>query len=270
LFDEVIERRVGRMQKVIELARVCRERRAIGLKSPLKTLVVIHRDPLYLEDIKGLEAEICGELNVLNLVLSQDEDKYDVQYSANADWPILGKKLKKDVGKVKKALPDLTTHEVRTFLETGKITVAGIELISDDLIVRRSLKESDASKNQEFNTDSDVLVIQDVELHPELAQQGLAREIINRVQRLRKKAGLVPTDDVGMEYCVLSDPDNTGLEKVFETQTAMIEKALRRPMDKHVVTEVEGKIPKGKNEVAIAEEEQEVLKATFLLRLVKL
>jgi isoleucyl-tRNA synthetase len=80
----------------------------------------------------------------------------------------------------------------------------------------------------------------------------------------------MPTDDVGMEYRVLSDPDNIGLEAAFENQRALFEKALRRNVDKHVVTAVEGKIPEGKDETVIAEEEQELHKATFLLRFIKL
>ena len=67
-----------------------------------------------------------------------------------------------------------------------------------------------------------------------------------------------------------SDPDNIGMAEVFETQATAIEKALRRPVDKHVVTEVEGQIPDGVKEDVIMQEEQEVQKATFLLRLVKL
>jgi len=270
LFDEAIERRVSRMQAVIDLGRVCRERRAIGLKTPLKTLVVIHRDPEYLEDVKSLETEICSELNIVNLVLTSDEDKYNVQYSVAADWPVLGKKLKKDAVRVKKALPGVSSDSVRKYLETGKLELDGIALEAGDLVVRRGLGDDESNKDQEFNTDNDVVIIQDVGMHAGLVEQGLAREIINRVQRLRKKAGLVPTDDVGMEYRVLSDPEKLGLEKVFETQGAMLEKALRRPMDKHVVTEFEGKIPEGKKEDVILEEEQEVQKATFLLRLVKL
>jgi isoleucyl-tRNA synthetase len=124
--------------------------------------------------------------------------------------------------------------------------------------------------NMEPNTDNDVLTILDAELYPELAHEGVGREIINRVQRLRKKAGLVPTDDVKMEYHVKTDPDNIGLENVFETQGKSIEKALRRPMDKHVITKDGGEIPNGVDEVVIAEEEQEIQKATFMLRLVKL
>ncbi|OCT47064.1 Isoleucine--tRNA ligase, cytoplasmic [Cladophialophora carrionii] len=271
LFDPVIERRVGRMQKVIELARQSRERRTIGLKTPLMTLVVIHKDQQYLDDVQSLEGYITEELNVRDLVLSSDEEKYNVQYSVTADWPVLGKKLKKDMQKVKKALPDVTSNDCKTYLSEGKLQVAGIELVEGDLVVRRSLKESETSKDQETNTDNDVLTILDVAIHPELAQEGLAREIINRVQQLRKKANLKPTDDVKMEYKVQDDPDQVGLEEVFETQASYIEKALRRPVDKHVVTEMDGVIANGdKKEDVIVEEVQEVNKATFLLRLLKL
>lgn len=270
LFNPEIERYVGRMQTVIELGRLARERRAIGVKMPLKTLVVIHRDPQYLDDVKKMETEICAELNVIDLVLTSDEAKYQVQYSLIADWPVLGKKLKKDIQRVKKGLPAVTSEESQEYLKTGKLVVDGITLEAGDLVVKRGLKEDPSNKSQEFGTDKDVIILLDMESYPELVEQGLAREIINRVQRLRKKANLVPTDDVGMEYRVLSDPEESGIEGVFTSQGQMIQKALRRPIDKHEVTVVEGKIPEGKVEEVIIEEEQEVSKATFLLRLVKL
>lgn len=270
LFDEVIERQVGRMQRVIELARISRERRSLGLKTPLKTLVVIHNDKEYLDDIKSLEGYILEELNIRNLVLTSDEDKYNVEYSVTADWPTLGKKLKKDVQKVKKALPTLSSDDVKGFLKNKKTFVDNIELVEGDLVVRRGLKENTDNKEFETNTDNDVLIILDAAIYPELHQEGLAREIVNRVQRLRKKAGLVPTDDVKMEYRVLADPDKVGLNEAFESQSATIEKVLRRPLDKHIVTEVEGEIPITKEQGVIIQEEQEVHKATFLLRLLKL
>jgi len=149
--------------------------------------------------------------------------KYNVQYSATADWPTLGKKLKKDALKVKKALPSLSSDDVKK-------------------LVKRGLPGDEASKGMETNIDNDVLIILDANLYPELAREGLAREIVNLVQRLRK-AGLVPTDDVKMEYRVLSDPDDVAMAEVFNSQANSIEKALRRPVDKHIVTEIEGKIP---------------------------
>jgi isoleucyl-tRNA synthetase len=254
LFDEVVERQVKRMQAVIELGRICRDRANKGLKIPLKTLVVIHPEQEYLDDIKSLENYILEELNIRDLVLSSEEEKYNVQYSVSADFSVLGKKLKKDAIKVKKALPTLENQEIKDFLKTGDMVVDGIKL----------------DKDQEFNTDDDVLIILDVASYPELEQEGLAREIIRRVQDLRKKAGLKATDDVGMEYRVLSDPDNVGVEAAFENQSALFEKALRRNVDKHTVTELEGKIPEKSDEKVITEEEQELHKATFMLRLVKL
>ncbi|PLB35079.1 isoleucine--tRNA ligase ILS1 [Aspergillus candidus] len=268
LFDEVVERRVERMQKVIEMGRISRERRTVGLKTPLKTLVVIHQDPQFLEDVKSLEGYILEELNVLELILSSDEEKYNVHYSVNADWPTLGKKLKKDVQKVKKALPSLTTDDVKKYVADKKILVDGIELAEGDLVVKRDLKQDASSANMEPNASGDVLTILDANLYPELAHQGLGREIINRLQRLRKKAGLVPTDDVKMEYAVLADPEDVGIGGAFETQSPAIEKAVRRPLER--VDLVDGKAPNGNAEALIMEEEQEVQKATFLLRLLKL
>jgi isoleucyl-tRNA synthetase len=270
LFDEVVERQVRRMQAVIELGRICRDRANKGLKIPLKALVVIHPDQEYLDDVKSLETYICEELNIRDLVLSSEEEKYNVQYSVTADFSVLGKKLKKDAVKVKKALPNLKSQEIKDFLKNGEMLVDGIKIGKEDLIVKRGLSKDDSTKDQEFNTDDDVLIILDVKSYPELEQEGLAREIVRRVQDLRKKAGLVPTDDVGMEYRVLSDPDNVGLEAAFESQGKIFEKALRRNVDKHVITELEGKIPDKDEETVIAQEEQELHKATFLLRLVKL
>ncbi|KAJ9243375.1 hypothetical protein DTO169E5_2957 [Paecilomyces variotii] len=261
LFDEVVERRVARMQKVIELGRISRERRTLGLKTPLKTLVVIHQDQQYLDDVKSLESYILEELNVRDLVLSSDEAKYNVQYSVTADWPTLGKKLKKDAQKVKKALPSVTSDDVKKFVADKKILVDGIELVEGDLVVKRGLKEDDGSKNMETNSDNDVLTILDANLYPELAHEGLAREVVARVQRLRKKAGLVPTDDIKMEYSLIADPDNIGLSDAIEGQAKAIEKVLRRPVERSEGDSTEG---------LILQEEQELQNATFLLRLVKL
>lgn len=261
LFDSAVERRVSRMQRVIELARVSRERRSVGLKTPLKTLVVLHHDQQYLDDVRSLENYITEELNVRDLVLTSDEEKYGVQYSVTADWPVLGKKLKKDMIRVKKALPALTSEQCQGYVRDKEILVDGIKLEEGDLVVRRGVKEDETSKTWETNTDSDVLTLLDVHIYEGLAQEGLAREVINRVQKLRKKAGLQQTDDVKMEYRMLSDPESIGLEDVLGTQSAAFEKVLRRPLDKHA---------DGVTGDVIAEEEQEIQKATWMLRLLKL
>ena len=299
LFDPDTERRVTRMQSVIELARISRERRTIGLKTPLKTLIVLHTKPQYLEDIRSLQSYITAELNVRDIILSSDEAAYNVRYSVTADWPVLGRKLKKDAQRVKKALPALSSADVKAFADTGNITVDGIALTSEDLVVKREVAQAEGMGHMEANGDDEVLTILDTAMDEGLAAEGVAREVVNRIQRLRKKAGLKTTDDVGMEYAVGEDPEGVGLEGVIEGQKSLFERVLRRPVEKAVGGGVNGD-GEGKSGVAldlgpgegggktgitrdvdagagtgtsgelIAEEEQEIQKARLLLRLVRL
>lgn len=101
----------------------------------------------------------------------------------------------------------------------------------------------------ETNTDRDVLVLLDVQRYPELEQEGIAREVINRVQRLRKKAGLLPTDEINMYYRLTNDPEHE-LETVMKNQTAIMVKVIKKPVSD--ITE------KKDGEEVFAEEPQEV------------
>lgn len=144
-----VERKFTRMQKVVDLARNLREKNSIGLKVdppplqpsplimqvPLRQLIVIHHDPLYLDDIKSVEQYILEELNIKDLVFSSDEEKYGVRYSLVADWPVLGKKLRHDIARVKKLLPSVTSDQVKEFMHNKEITLGNIRLAPEDLQV---------------------------------------------------------------------------------------------------------------------------------------
>ncbi|KAI8371895.1 isoleucyl-tRNA synthetase [Blakeslea trispora] len=244
-FDPEIERAVGRMQAVIELGRTIRERKNISLKTPLKELVVIHNDPQYHADVKALETYIVEELNVRTLVVTDNEDKYGIKYKAEADWKTLGQKLKKDAMKVKKGLPELTSEQIKEFVQTKEIMVSGIKVTDEDLNVIRYFDASDDAL-YEANSDKDSLVLMDVKLYPELEEEGVAREIINRVQRLRKKVNLLPTDDINMYYNFTADL-SAELEAVIKNQEATLVKVIKKPLqpfdkmtsDEKLITEEE-------------------------------
>lgn len=259
LFDSDIEIAVSRMQKVIELGRNIREKKTISLKTPLKELVILNSDPSYLKDVDSLKGYIIDELNVRNLVLTSDEAKYGVQYTVVADWPILGKKLKKDAKKVKAALPSVTSEEVQEFAKTGKITVDGIDLIKEDLQVQRGLPADKATNGQESRSVQDVLIILDVNSYPELINEGLARELINRVQRLRKKAGLNTTDDVKVEYNLIKD--TIDFETIIKENEDLLLKSTKRPL---------GVFSSADESTIIIDEEQSINDTIFNLRLLKL
>ncbi|KAF6012219.1 isoleucine--tRNA ligase [Brettanomyces bruxellensis] len=260
LFDDDIERAVGRMQTIIELGRTIREKKMISLKTPLKTMVVLHSDPQFLSDIESLKKYIISELNVRELIITSDEDKYGVEYRAVADWPVLGKKLKRDVKKVKNALPGLTSQSVKDYLKEGKINVAGIDLVEGDLHVLRGLPETAVSGGHEARSQGDILVILDTNLYPELQAEGIARELVNRIQKLRKKAGLKQTDDVLIQYNLKKD--TLDLEDAIEKHSDMLLKCSGHPLRKYDEVADASKI--------IAEEDAQINDTTIALRLLKL
>lgn len=217
-FDADIERCVARMQSVIEAGRVVRERFNLPLKvklmseeagyfltplvfksssrslyacpncnqTPLRELVILHNDPQYLADVSSLESFIVEELNVKTVTLTSDENKYGVKYTIQPDFKMLGSKLKKDLGTVKKALTQLSEADTKQFMKTKKLVVAGFELDETDLRVLRSVEKMPGS-SLENNSDNDVIIFLDTQMDINLVEEGLAREIVNRVQRLRKK-----------------------------------------------------------------------------------
>lgn len=259
LFDSAIELAVARMQKVIDLGRNIREKKMISLKTPLKELVILNSDASYLKDIEALQGYIKSELNVRNITITSDEHKYGVQYVAVADWPVLGKKLKKDAKRVKAALPNVTSDEVKEFAKTGKLTVDGIDLISEDLQVQRGLPQEEVASGHEARSERDVLIILDVNSYPELQSEGLARELINRIQRLRKKAGLNATDEVNVQYKLATD--TISLDSVIKNNEEILIKCTKRPVTSYSETP---------EEKIIIEEEQSINDTTFNLRLLKL
>jgi isoleucyl-tRNA synthetase len=256
LFNEEIELAVSRMQKVIELGRNIREKKNISLKTPLKELIILHSDPGYKKDVESLQNYILAELNVRTLVITDDEAKYGVEYTAVADWPVLGKKLKGDAKKVKAALPKVSSEEVQEFAKTGKITVDGIELIAEDLQVRRGLPESKSADGQEARSSNDVLIILDTKLYPELQSEGLARELINRIQRLRKKAALNTTDEVQVEYSLVKD--TIDFASIVKTESEILLKSTKRPITEYSEAD---------DSKVIIDEEQNINDTIFKLRL---
>jgi isoleucyl-tRNA synthetase len=265
LFDEVIERQVSEMQKVIQLARTARERCNISLKMPLLSLVVI-ADPQSLSDVQTLQSYVKEELNVREIILTSDEERFNILLEARVDWPTLGKKLKKDVQVIRKALPNLTQQQLKQYLHDKKITIDGIRLDENDLTIVRVLGKDTLISNAdgpqwEAAFSEDIIVLLDTAPHPELLDEGLARDIINRIQRMRKKAGLVPTDDIHMQYNIVFNPDDIDVHVVVSSRESLFTSSLH------------GKLEPASDGVSeeslILEEEQVIGSLTLMLRLAK-
>jgi len=266
LFDEDVERRVRNMQTVINLGRLARERRTLPLKTPLKTLTVIHSDQQFLKDVQGLQTYIVEELNILELMVSDNEDKYGVQYTALPDAKNLGIKFKKNAAPIKKALPSLTNSEIKEFMSKGTITVAGCDLTAEDLRVSREVPKTKETQHLEVTTEGALLAILDTTLYPELVPLALGREMLNRIQRLRKAAKLVPTDDVKMTYKVMQG-EAKELEAMFKSQEAVFAKAVQGGIVQEPTEEINGAVKK--EDGLIAEDTAEVRDLVVMLKLWK-
>jgi isoleucyl-tRNA synthetase len=159
----------------------------------------------------------------------------------------------------------LTSDEVKQYLATGKISVDGIELVEGDLTAQRYVElaanssTDSAAAQYETNTNNDVVILLDVRLRPELEQEGLAREVVNRVQRLRKKAGLVPTDDVDVFYR-FAEGVGAELTRIMAESEEVIVRVLKR------MPQPDAERQQGKQ--VIIEEDQEVGDVTMTLTLV--
>jgi isoleucyl-tRNA synthetase len=200
-FDTVIERQVQRLKSVIELGRAIRDKRTLKVKMPLKELVLFHHDQEYLDDVKSLESYVLAELNVAEIVYTKDEAATGIKYKATADWPVLGRKLRKDLGKVKSHLPTMSSDACKAYISTGKVELNGVELVEGDLVVTRFVElEGERAETYETATDGDATILLDCRRHDDLEASALLRALTSRVNKLRKIAGLKATDRVDVFY----------------------------------------------------------------------
>ncbi|KAF8118511.1 hypothetical protein N665_0005s0268 [Sinapis alba] len=218
-----IEQSVTRMMTIIDLARNIRERHKLPLKTPLMEITVVHPDAEFLDDITGkLREYVLEELNVRSLVPCNDTLKY-ASLKAEPDFSVLGKRLGKSMRLVAKEVKEMSQQDILIFEETGKVTIAGHTLELTDIKIVRLFKRPDGLKDTEIdaNGDGEVLVILDLRPDDSLYEAGVAREIVNRIQKLRKKSGLEPTDVVEV-YIGSLDKDESALQQVLCSQEQYI------------------------------------------------
>eukprot|EP00922_Rhytidocystis_sp_ex-Travisia-forbesii_P006169 GHVS01008922.1.p1 GENE.GHVS01008922.1~~GHVS01008922.1.p1 ORF type:complete len:982 (+),score=115.56 GHVS01008922.1:155-3100(+) len=226
-----IETKMERMQSVINLCRAMRERRKVSLKTPLKSLTVIHQCKEYLADIESVQSYIRDELNVVNVSTSSDTSL--VVLSAVPNFKTLGARLASSMKQVQAAVKELTHDQVEEYEKTGSIVVCdGIALSGDDLLVNR-LPSQHANENLVVDGDNSVLVMLDFTSNEALQQMSTAREIANRIQKIKKQLNL--TSDVPVEMWACSG--DAHMSSLLAQQNEYINKCLRRTLNIGVLPE---------------------------------
>ena len=190
----VLEAAVARMQAIILLGRQKRNQVKIKTKTPLARLTVIHREQTMLDEIARLEDYLRGELNVKRVDYTRNEDDY-IRFFAKPNAPVLGKRLGKDFGKFRGLIEKLDAAALNRLQATGSLTIDNVPFSLEDILVFR-----EAKPGTDAISDRLVTIDMDCTLYPALVQEGLAREVVSRIQKSRKDLGFKVTDRIDIHY----------------------------------------------------------------------
>jgi isoleucyl-tRNA synthetase len=192
LIDKQLEDQVALVRRVVGLAMGLRERERIGVRRPLASLTVASRDPAVHEAVRRFASDVEAELNVKTIEFAEDDGAL-VSLSAKANFKVLGRRLGKKMKLVAGAVETLDAAALRAILDGGTVELEGETLSADDLIFHREPLPGRVAESE-----AGITVLLDTEPNAALEQEGLARELINRVQNLRKAADLEVSDRINL------------------------------------------------------------------------
>lgn len=194
LFRPDLEEAVKAMEVLVQLGRNHREKIQVKAKIPLNHIRIIHRSQSVLDTLKQFEPYFVDELNFRKVTYEANEDKY-MQITAKANFPVLGKRLGAKMKAVGAAIQKLTLEQLLK-LEKGEILVVEGENIElADVEIRRAPKDN----NPNLATHQVVSIEVDPTVTPEQIKEGLAREIMRKIQAARKSADFKLDDRISLQ-----------------------------------------------------------------------
>lgn len=192
--DERLESVVRLMQEVILLGRQERERQSVHLRTPVRTLTIIHKDQALLDDVIQLEDILRHELNVKAIHYSTAEDKFVTLY-AKPNFPVLGKRLGKRMRSFQQAIEQLSHAQIEQLHLQGHINLAGENFTSTEIQIFREPKAG-----IDCVTNKVISIVLDCQLDDDLIAEGRARELIRLIQKTRQASGCQVTDRIQLSY----------------------------------------------------------------------
>jgi isoleucyl-tRNA synthetase len=197
LIHPELEEAVKVMDALVMLGRNQREKIGVKAKIPLKHLRIIQRDKRVLETLAKFEPYFVDELNVMKVEYASNEDEF-VQVTTKANFPVLGKRVGPKMKQVAAAIQALPLSEILK-LEAGQsVTVEGEAITLADVEIRRAAKGT----HPNLAVHQVVSIELDPTVDPEQMREGLAREVLRKIQQARKNAGFKLNDRIRLELAV--------------------------------------------------------------------
>ncbi len=195
LIDESLEGKMDLVRNLISIGRNIREENKLRVRQPLQEILIDGKNESILSDLTQLIKE---ELNVKEVVFVTDTSKY-MNYVLKPNFKVVGKVFGSNLKEYQEKLLSLSLEDVKRLEnnETIKMNVNGddYEVTSDMVDIRISAKEG-------FNVgmENNNYVILNATLTDELVKEGIAREVVSKVQLMRKNNGLELTDRIVIKY----------------------------------------------------------------------
>ncbi len=190
LIDSELEKNMKLALNIVVLGRAARNVCNIKNRQPIGTMFV--NAPFEIE--KSYESIITDELNVKNISFTNDTQGY-VSYSFKPQLKTLGKKYGKLIPKITETLRNVNGREFMATLKNGaaSFVIDGeqVELALEDVLVEETQTEGFVSQS-----DRGVTVVMDTTLTPELIEEGYVREIVSKIQTMRKEADFEVMDEI--------------------------------------------------------------------------
>lgn len=137
----------------------------------------------------------------------------------------MGQRLKNNFKAVLTSIKALQDAEIQNFLNIGYFEIENQRIELDEIRIIYCTTDK-VNENLEIHSNNEVLVLIDMTQHEELLEEGLAREIINRIQKLKKKACLIPTDSVEVYYELFNEKEKDGYKDGNEVTIEQIQKVI--------------------------------------------
>ena len=194
LIDAELEERMGNLaQKVTSMVLALRRKADIKVRQPLQCIMIPATDELQRSRLQAVSGIILNEVNVKELKFADGEGLLVKKVKCN--FRVMGKKYGKLMKGVANAMAELSQPEIAQLEKEGVFNIvvdgqpvtveaADLEIISEDI------------PGWLVANDGNLTVALEVELNEQLIREGMARELINRVQNLRKDNGLEITDRI--------------------------------------------------------------------------
>ncbi len=195
LINLELERSMSLAQQATSMILSLRKRAEKNVRQPLQKAVIPAPDQETLEALLRVEDLIKSEVNVKELVIVRAEDsEIKLVKKIKPNFKVLGKKVGGMMKQLAAAIAQMTQDDIAAFEAAGTFTLCDYALVAEDVdIITEDMPGWLVANN------GTITIALDIELTPTLIEEGIARELINRIQNLRKSSGLEITDRIAVQ-----------------------------------------------------------------------